>query len=57
MGVPLSPEPEVSRLMLDAQWFARRARKFDETQSRLLILPEGNRLRVRLWCWNPSEYL
>lgn len=52
-----SPEPEVSRLMLDAQWFARRARKFDETQSRLLILPEGNRLRVRLWCWNPSEYL
>ena len=34
------------------------ARQFDETRYRTLILPEGNRrICVRLWCFDPSEYL
>lgn len=52
-----SPEPEVTDLMLDAAWFARLARQFDETRYRALILPEGKRVGVRLWCYDPSEAL
>ena len=53
-----SPEPEITLLMLDAAWFSRVARQFDETRYRTLILPEGNRrICVRLWCFDPSEYL
>ena len=52
-----SPEPEVGKLMLDAAWFARVARQFDETRYRVMILPEGKRICVRLWCYDPSEHL
>lgn len=52
-----SAEPEVGKLMLDAAWFVRVARQFDETRYRAMILPEGKRICVRLWCYDPSEHL
>lgn len=52
-----SAEPEVTSLMLDAGWFARIARQFDEMRYRTMIIPEGKRICVRLWCYDPSEHL
>ena len=53
-----SAEPEVTKLMLDAGWFARIGSKFDETHYRLMIIPETEkRICVRLWCYDPSEHL
>lgn len=52
-----SPEPEVTRLMLDAAWFAKVAGVFDAARYRLLILPEDKRIAVKLWCFDPSEHL
>ena len=52
-----SPEPEVVRLMLDAAWFCRVAKGLDETRYRVMILPEGKRIAVRLRCFDPAEHL
>lgn len=53
-----SAEPEVTKLMLDAGWFARIGKAFDETRYRTMIIPEGEkRICVRLWCYDPSEHL
>ena len=53
-----SAEPEVTKLMLDAGWFARIGKQFDETHYRTMIIPEENkRICVRLWCYDPSEHL
>ena len=53
-----SAEPEVTELMLDAGWFARIGKQFDETHYRTMIIPEGGkRICVRLWCYDPSEHL
>lgn len=53
-----SAEPDVVSLMLDAGWFVRIGRKFDETHYRTMIFPESEkRICVRLWCFDPSEYL
>ncbi|MEE1199296.1 MAG: helicase C-terminal domain-containing protein [Christensenellales bacterium] len=52
-----SSEPEVNRLMLDAAWFVRAAKQFDEAWYRTMILGEGRRIAVRLWCYDPSERL
>ena len=53
-----SAEPDVVTLMLDAVWFGRIGRKFDEVRYRTMIFPESDkRICVRLWCFDPSEYL
>ncbi len=53
-----SAEPDVTTLMLDAGWFVRIGRKFDEMRYRTMIIPETEkRICVRLWCYDPSEYL
>jgi len=53
-----SAEPDVTTLMLDAGWFARIGKQFDETRYRTMIIPEeGKRICVRLWCYDPSEHL
>jgi Rad3-related DNA helicase len=48
---------ELVRLMLDCMWYARRHGEFDDTQSRLLIMPEGKYLSVKLMCVNPTSYI
>lgn len=52
-----SAEPQFHELMLDAMWFTRTAERFDPRRDRALILPEGKRIAVRLWCFDPSEHL
>ena len=52
-----SPEPEVTELMLDAAWFDRSARRFDEKTCRFLLLPDGKTVTARIWCCDPSERL
>lgn len=52
-----SPEPEVHKLMLDCVWFARTARQMDEAHYRAMVLPQENRIAVRLWCYDPSAHL
>lgn len=44
-------------LMLEASWFARCARQFDEESYRLLIRPAGQYIEAKLWCFAPEKYL
>ena len=46
-------------LMLEAGWFARVAKRFDDACFRTLIRPEGknDRIAVKLWCFAPENYI
>ena len=50
-------EPEVSRFVLDCQWFVSVARRFDPEAYRALVIPEDRYLRIRLWCYDPSGHM
>ena len=50
-------EPEVIELTLEAQWFGRVLKQFDEACYRLLITPEDGLLTLRLWCFDPARHL
>lgn len=46
-------------LMLECGWFARVAKRFDDSAFRALIRPEGknDRIEVKLWCFAPQKYI
>jgi len=51
-------EPDVVRFVLDAQWFIRVSKAFDESCYRAMVFPEENkRFGLKLWCFNPSKHI
>ncbi len=52
-------DEDTVELMLECNWFARVAKRFDEEVYRVLIRPEGTNghICVRLWCFAPEKYL
>lgn len=46
-------------LMLECGWFARVAKRFDDSAFRALIRPEGKNgcIEVKLWCFAPQKYI
>ncbi len=50
-------EPQTRMLAIDLAWFVRVAKKFDENCERFVILPEEKRILMRIWRFDPSEYL
>lgn len=52
-----SPEPDVREFVFDAQWFVNVSKRFDEDCYRAMMMPQEDRLMVRLWCFDPSKHL
>ena len=50
-------EPDLQQFIFDAQWFLRVSKRFDPEHYRALIQPERAFVSVRLWCFDPSDYL
>ena len=50
-------EPDVVDFCYDVQWFVRVAKRFKPEHYRAMLTARGKDLDVRLWCFDPSEYL
>lgn len=45
------------RLMLDATWYMKRHGEFSESESRVMMTPDGKFMDVTIMCVDPSAYL
>ena len=52
-----SAEPEVRDFVFNAQWFMTVSKAFRPESYRAMLLPEGGRMTLRLWCYDPSKHL
>lgn len=50
-------ESDVVEFVFNAQWFKRVAKQFDPEYYRAMIMPEGKRFSIKLWCFNPAKHL
>lgn len=50
-------EPETVDFIFEAQWFKKVAKQFDPDCYRVMIVPEGKRFNIKLWCFNPAKNL
>ena len=50
-----SAEPEVREFVFDAQWFVNVSKRYDPDHYRVMTLPDGKWLTLRLWCFDPSK--
>jgi len=50
-------EPDVVEFVYDMKWFVRVMKQFDAECYRVLLMPEGKHISVRLWCFDPSKHL
>jgi Rad3-related DNA helicase len=51
-------EPDVVQFLMDAQWFIKVAKQFDDSCYRAMIYPgENKRFAIKLWCFHPSKHI
>ena len=48
---------KLAELYFDVISFLRVSGEFEEESCKTVVMPEGKRSRVRLWCWNPTRRL
>lgn len=57
LSVPSPYRGKLADVFFKANGFVRASDDFDENTHRTLIVPEGKRSRIKIWCWNPTERL
>ncbi len=57
LGAGLPCADRLSDFYFEASAFVRASGEFDESCCKLMVLPEGKRNRLRLWCWDPTPRL
>ncbi len=57
LSYPSPYRGKLADVFFKANGFVRASDDFDEETHRTLIMPEGKRSRIKIWCWNPTARL